>query len=155
VPDPSTDACPILPTDFLAFTVLDRAAATVCYAEVPITFRAWSVNCGDCGGGIGPGDSQPAWLLSPTMNQLFMSPIEDDSGGWSMSVVLGPSLKPDPAWSGAWLQVTGHFGDPAAATCHYEPTREDLAYWSGQHWIVDQCRQTFVVTGLTVVPGPD
>jgi hypothetical protein len=152
VPDPPADACPPLPSDFLDFTVLDRAAATVCYPEVPITFRAWSVPCQGCYD-PNPGVAEPAWLASPTANQLFLSPIESDAG-WSMSVVLGPSLQLDRAWSRAWLELTGHFDDPAAASCHSEPTRDDLAYWSGQGWIVDQCRQTFVVTGVTFVPGP-
>jgi hypothetical protein len=151
VPDPAADACKPLPDDILAFSFLDRAAATVCFGDAPITFRAWSLNCDECYG-TGPGVSQPAWLLSPTSNQLFLSAVES-STDWLTNVVLSPALHTGPSWTGTWLDLTGHFNDPAATTCRYEPTIDDLAYWGGPQTIVDQCRQTFVVTDVTVVPG--
>lgn len=151
VPDPSTDACPAPPSDFLAFSVLDHAAALVCFGNAPIMFRAWSVSCGGCYG-TGPGVHRPEWLMSPTDNQLFLSAIEDDNGWWT-SVVMDPSVEMDPSWTQTFLEITGHFDDPAAATCHYEPTPQDLLYWSGQQSVIDQCRQTFVVTAVSVVSG--
>ena len=151
VPDPAADACEPLPHDVLAIGVLDRAAAVVCFGAAPITFRAWSVECQECYG-YGPGISRPAWLLTPTTNQLFLSPVESRTD-WQANAVVSPMLKVDSSWTGTWLDITGHFDDPESATCYYEPVIEDLLYWGGPQTVIDQCRQTFVVTDVTVVPG--
>jgi hypothetical protein len=150
-PDPAADSCEPPPHDVLAVAFFDRAAAVVCFADAPITFRAWSVNCDGCYG-YGPGVSQPAWLLAPTTNQLYLAAVESSTDSL-MSVVVSPALKVDPSWIGTWLDVTGHFDDPESITCHYEPTIDDLLYWAGPQTTIDQCRQTFVVTDATVVPG--
>ena len=149
VPDPSTDACPAPPSDFLAFSVIDHAAAIVCFGDAPITFRAWSVSCEGCYG-TGPGAYRPDWLANPIANQLLLSPIEENTGWWT-SVVVDPSLAMDSSWTETVLEITGHFDDPAAATCHYEPAAQELSYWSGQRSFIDQCRQSFVVTAVSVV----
>lgn len=151
VPDPAADACDPLPHDVLAFGVLDRSAAVVCFGNAPITFRAWSVECQECYG-YGPGISRPAWLLTPTTNQLFLSPVESGTD-WQTNVVVSPTLPMEPSWTGTWLDITGHFNDPEAASCTYEPVIEDLLYWGGPQTTIDQCRQTFVVTDVKAVPG--
>ena len=155
VPNPTPASCPSVPRDLPALIVLDRAAALVCFGDAPMTMRAWSVGCDQCYGS-GPGGAEPAWLAAPTNNQLFLAPIKPASTGeWWISLVLHPSVVADPALAlGAWIELTGHFDDPAAATCHYEPALEELAYWSGQHSFIDNCRQTFVVTDVRAVSGP-
>jgi hypothetical protein len=152
VPDPSTDDCAPLPTDFAAFTVLDAAAAVVCHGDAPTTLRAWSVRCDGCGGGYWS-NAEPAWLLNPEENQLGLSPTDWTDGGWQ-SVVLSPALTMEDSWADTWLEVTGHFDDPVSVTCHVEPRSEDLIYFPGQQSVIDQCRQTFVVTEVKVVSGP-
>ena len=153
VPDPATDHCPALPNDLPGFLVLDRAAAVVCFGTAPITVRGYSVSCGGCSD---PFDetSQPAWLAGPGANQLFLKAIAGNDGGWDASVVLSPSVAGEPDWVNAWVEVTGHFDDPAAATCHHQPRVDELAYWSGQQSFIDGCRQAFVVTRVSVVSGP-
>jgi hypothetical protein len=152
VPDPSTDDCPALPTDYLDFMVLDSAAVISCYGPGPITFQAYSVACFQCGGAQ-EGNLEPAWLINSSLNALFLAPDEGNSG-WQNTAVLAPDLTLDPAWTDAWVEVTGHFDDPAAATCHIEPTIDMLPWWSGQQSVIDQCRQTFVVTAVKVVSAP-
>jgi hypothetical protein len=156
VPDPTTEACPALPRDLPEFLVLDRATALVCFGDSPITMRAWSVGCDQCYG-YGPGVSEPAWLMAPTDNQLYLSPIQpaDYSSDWSTNAVLAPSVAVEPGWSkGAWIELTGHFDDPAAGTCHYAPSPQEWAYMSDRQSYQDSCRQTFVVTRVTEVSGP-
>jgi hypothetical protein len=155
VPNPTATSCPSVPRDLAEFMVLDTAAALVCFGHAPITMRAWSVGCPQCYGS-GPGQAEPAWLMAPSENQLFLSPIEPvNAGEWWTSVVLAPSVVVDRLWSaGTWVELTGHFDDPAAATCHYEPAIEELPSWSGQQSFIDRCRQTFVVTDVKVVRGP-
>jgi hypothetical protein len=152
VPDPSTDDCPELPTEYLEFMVMDSAAIIACYGAAPITFQAFSVLCEGCGGPW-EGNPEPAWLLDTSLNALSLAPSQTDSG-WSSSVVMAPTLEPDAAWTDAWIEVTGHLDDPAASTCHLEPTADMLSYWTGQQSLIDQCRQTFVVTSVTVVTPP-
>ena len=152
VPDPPADDCPALPTDYLEFMVIDSAAVISCYGPAPITFRAYSASCYQCGGEQ-EGNPQPAWLINSSMNALYLAP-DENSGGWSSTAVLAPDLTLDTAWTNAWIDVTGHFDDPAAATCHIEPTIDMIQWWSGQQSTIDQCRQTFVVTGVTVATGP-
>lgn len=153
VPDPSAEECVPPPSDYLAFSVLDLTAVPVCFASSPITFRAWSSECQRCEGVAGS-SAEPAWLITPT-RQLYLSPIPVGDPGWSSSVVVSPSLEMNEAWTDAWIEITGHFDDPVALTCHFEPPADELQYWGGQQSIIDQCRQKFVVTGVTVVPGPD
>jgi hypothetical protein len=148
VPDPSRAACSPLPTDFAEFTVVDTAAAVVCHGDESTTMRAWSQRCDGCYGG-NASDASPAWLARPSANLLFLWPVATADGN-SQSVVVDPSLYIDPAWYGLWLDVTGHFDDPASASCHVTPTIDDLPWWSGQRSVIDQCRETFVVTAVKV-----
>lgn len=152
VPNPSADDCPAIPTDYLEFMVVDSAGVVSCYGDAPMTFQAFSVACDDCAGPA-EGNPQPAWLLNPNKNQLYLSP-QEANGNWWSSVVLGPSLKPDPAWTGSLVELTGHFDDPAASTCRFDLTADSLSYWTGPHTVIDGCRTTFVVTDVKVVSAP-
>lgn len=152
VPDPSTDDCPALPTDYLGFMVIDSSAVISCYGAAPITLKVYSVSCNQCVGGQ-EGNPQPAWLLNPSLNTLFLA-LDESNNGWQTTVVLAPDLAVDPTWTNAWVEVTGHFDDPAAATCHIEPTIDMIPWWSGQQSTISQCRQTFVVTAVKVVSTP-
>jgi hypothetical protein len=151
VPDPRPNACGPPPSDSLSFMLLDRALALACFGSAPLTFSGWSTACDGCSSAST--GSEPAWLINPGANQLFLSPIAADIGG-SNQVVLSPTLKLDPAWRYHWVQVTGHFDDPAAATCHGTPTPADDPYYSGQYWTVVSCRQQFVVTAVRVLNPP-
>jgi hypothetical protein len=148
VPDPAADECVPPPSDSLAFSVLDLTTVPLCFGSSPITFRAWSSNCQGCGAGSA---GEPAWLITPT-HTLYLSPIA--MGGLGTLVVVSPSLEMHEAWTDAWVQVTGHFDDPAALSCHFEPSAEELQYWGGQQSGIDLCRQKFVVTEVVVVPPP-
>jgi hypothetical protein len=152
VPDPTID-CQALPAEFLEYAVVDAAAVISCHGATPFTFRAFSVACSECSGTL-DGNREPAWLLNPNQNQLFLAPFESLSN-WTSTAVLGPSLiPPDPAWTGAWLEITGHFDDPAAPTCRMQPQADSIQWWTGLQSLVDQCRMTFVVTDVKVVDGP-
>jgi hypothetical protein len=153
VPDPQPEDCPSPPDEFLEYTVVDAAAMVACYGAAPITFRAYSSACEGCAGGM-EGNPEPAWLLDAGANQLWLSP-NDTNADYNTTAVLSPQLIPlDPAWTQTWVEVTGHYDDPAAATCHREPLPDEIPYWYGQQPVIDQCRMTFVVSEVTVVSGP-
>src|SRR5439155_10107135 len=152
----TADQCTPLPADFVSFTIGDTPATIACHGAMPITFRAWSVACDGCNG-YDTGPAQPAWLLQPSTNVLYLSPTEQPAGtgggGWWSSVVLNPALKVDPAWRSAWVELTGHYDDPVSATCRTQPTADDLQWWQGREALVSQCRLTFGVTDMRVVGG--
>jgi hypothetical protein len=150
VPDPATDECARLPTELLEFIHVDSAAVISCYGDAPITFEAFSVRCDDCSYAE-EGNPQPAWLLNPGSNQLFLSPEESTDGNWWSTGVLGPGITRNEAWTDTWIEVTGHFDDPAAATCRSEVTADSVSYWTGLQALIERCRLTFVVTDVTVL----
>ena len=73
---------------------LDTGVAVHCFGDQPISFRAYSVRCDGCGGGFDATFS-PAWL-SPGNPQIFLSPMETESGGW-LDLALDPSVERHPA----------------------------------------------------------
>jgi hypothetical protein len=151
VPDPTTNCAP-LPGDLLDYVVADAAALIGCHGSASITFRAFSVACVDCYG-EGSANLTPAWLLDPRDHQLYLG-RDASTTDWISTAILGPSLEPDPTWNGQWIQVTGHFDDPEASSCHQDIDPDSVEWWSGVDWVVDQCRETFVVTAVQVVDGP-
>ncbi len=152
-PDPSSGECEPPPASAVDLILLERALAVTCLGDTPISFRAWSVNCVGCFDELPRSTATPKWLVTPGGNQLALSPIEGFADWWT-PVVLAPTLKRDSAWKEAWLEVTGHFDDPAARECLSPPRAEEELYYGGRQQVVDGCRQQFVVTTVTPVPGP-
>ncbi len=151
-PNPSTGECRPPPSSAVDFMVLDHALAVACLGDTPITLRAWAPPiCQGCFGQSGAG--QPAWLAMPGTNQVTITALEGFDG-WTTPVVLAPPISPDPAWSSKWLELTGHFDDPASATCRTTPSIEEELYYAGRQSVVDTCRQQFVVTSVAPVEGP-
>ncbi len=153
--EPSMDACGTPPTDPTDFSNLDRAAAVACFGTTPMTVRMWSASCNGCSGQAG-GTYEEEWLAAPTLDQLYLCPIVWPDNCWT-SAVLAPTLTPvseEPSWLNAWLDVTGHFDDPASTSCHWNPPPDQLQYYPGVRQTIDACRQQFVVTAIRVVKGP-
>jgi hypothetical protein len=152
LPDPTSAACPEPPRDPIDFIVLDPALGVVCFGGEDLTVRAWSSSCDECWGG--PEEYSPAWLAQPTDNQLFLSPIENHDGNWSRTAILAPSVDVDRSREQAWLEITGHYDDPASQTCRWEPESVVAIYHDGPESLVNDCRRQFVVTSVRVVEGP-
>jgi hypothetical protein len=153
VPDAAPDECGPPPRDAVEYMVLDRAVAMACFGDQPITFRAWANLCEGCYGS-GDGTYETEWLQGLTREQLFLSPVKDDSSGWWTSSPVHPSLEYDESWTREWLEVTGHFNDPAATECRWTPSPAEIWYYEGRDTTVYQCRQQFVVTEVTILSGP-
>lgn len=153
-PDPTASECGIPPSDPVDFVTLDRQLAVVCYGDRPLTIRMWSGQCDGCYGQSG-GTYQEPWLSNPSTNYLFLSPVAWP-GNWFASGVLAPELgaAADPSWVNAWLELTGHFDDPASVRCRWVPPLDQLQNYSSASSQQDMCRQQFVVTHVKVVDGP-
>ena len=152
VPDPATDQCPRPPADVAEYSVIDAPAMVSCFGATPFSFRAYSFDCGECYGSM-EGNPEPAWLVNPTENLLFLAP-NDVLTDLSANAVLAPSLEPDPAWKRTWIEVTGHYDDPAALTCRQDIGADSMEWWLSRSWVIERCRLTFVVTEVKVVSGP-
>ena len=95
---------------------------------------------------------QTEWLAQPADRRVIhLAPFQSDVWG-AMDGVLHPSVQGKPPLA-RWLEVTGHFDDPAAASCRWTPTLADEYWYSGTDDIVASCRARFVVT-LRPVNGP-
>jgi hypothetical protein len=151
VPDPGGEECGALPNDALTYSVVDRPMAVACFGTAPITLRAWATRCDGCYWAAS--GREPAWLMGANEQQLFLSPIASSDWGGTTAVV-DPSLPYDPSWEEQWLEVTGHFDDPAAAECRWTPGPDEMGFYEGRQAVIDQCRQQFVVTAVAVVDGP-
>jgi hypothetical protein len=153
MPAPTPSPCGPVPHDLLAVMVLDTVLAAGCFGDEPITVRGWSAPCEGCYG-ESAGTWETEWLASPTDDRLIhLAPIE--SGEWgSLDGILHPSFRGKPPRPSRWMEVTGHFDDPEAASCRWTPTVMDEAWYPGTADIVAGCRSRFVVTAIRPVNGP-
>jgi hypothetical protein len=151
IPDPPRAACGARPRTALDFALLDPAKGAICFSGEDITFRAWATVCSDCGT-ADPGFS-PAWLADPNLTSaLSLSPVMSENTGTPAAV--GPKLRLDQRWDHHWVQVTGHFDDPAARTCRFDPGPQYGPGQEGRAFSVIECRKRFVVTRVTLANGP-
>ena len=63
----------------------------------------------------------------------------------------GPDSVDGQPVNGLFARFTGHFGDPEADAC--QAVRSDAPLFDDQPALQRQCRETFVVTGLTLLVG--
>jgi len=145
--------CPSRPVDAAAFATIDVPAAVNCFGGRPITFRAYLGQCQGCGG-VSTDLYTPEWLADPQRNQLYMSPIKTVDNWW-FNARRARALADDPAWRDHWVELTGHFDDPAAKDCRWVPDpHASESVLSSPLSTITSCRQQFVVTRIRVVSGP-
>lgn len=143
-------SCPEEPVTMLEWLAVPGAVGAECFGSSPITFAAWHTDAGGCGG-FAPGRYEPSWLASPFASaRLILTPTEATWGGCG-SAVLAPDAPPLPATQ-QWVEVTGHWDDPAAAECRYVP---DPAYPMPVEWgLAFRCRTSFVATSVVPITEP-
>jgi hypothetical protein len=140
-------ACPERPTNMVDWMAIPGVVGAECFGDAPITFTAWHTQAGGCGG-FSPGFYDPTWLASPFAGTFVLLPYEAPTGGCG-----GPAQDPEAGPAPEllqWIELTGHWADPASAECRYrpdpaapsDPFRPDLVF---------HCRTVFVVS--EAVPG--
>jgi hypothetical protein len=155
IPRPTSDDCGDLPDTAVEFMGLAPAIAVPCFGSRPMSFTAWSIECDGCFiGGHGPRGAA-GWLLNPRRT-FQLVPIQDENSetGYAREAIAAPELEWRDAFAGTWLEVTGHYDDPASGDCRRLPSPTDESYFPGPQVLVNVCRQRFVVTEATVVDGP-
>ena len=151
---PTPDECGDPPDSALEFAGLHPSLAVPCFGDRELTFTAWSMDCTDCFG-HGSGSGSPGWLLDPA-HSFALLPVEmpADTGGWWREAIPAADVAWRDEYVGAWLQIAGHYDDPASARCRWTPAEADEIYYFGIQADVNACRLRFVVSEVTVVDGP-
>lgn len=131
-----------------------------CYGGADLTFDAYVTGVGaiDCPGGL-----QPSWfvcsewvaLASPDVAPRAVIVLAATSRpGWE---TMFAAVHPDVALDHSDIldhtaRITGHFDDPAAMTCHYDPW--GFPFGDGPPTIeetAEECRHVFVITAVTLL----
>jgi len=135
------------PPDLATIVAVEPSARLACFGGSSLTFTATvSKAISDCG--VGP-RVEPAWFCLPGVFLDVPNPsVTADLP--PLDVYWNPTsgLKPASFVTGAGLQITGHFDDPAASTCHVT----DVA--AGQSppapdQVVLACREAFIVSAVS------
>lgn len=151
-PPPQVPAgpCPAAPT-LQQLVDMGSAKAASCYGQTSLTVRAYSSDCGGCGGTGFPLHS-PDWIAVAGGASWYVSTTATTPGGPGirMGVWLLPSAHLTPPKEGTQVELTGHFNDPVSPDCRIIP------YVAGTELppvsvAAAGCRQAFVVTSFKVV----
>jgi hypothetical protein len=149
-PQVAAGPCPAAPT-LQQLVDIGSAKAASCYGQTSLTLRAYSSNCGGCGGTGFPLHS-PDWIALAGGAPWYVSTTATTAGGSGirMGVWPLPSAHLTPPKEGTQVELTGHFNDPVSPDCRIIP------YVAGAELppvslAAAGCRQAFVVTSITVV----
>jgi hypothetical protein len=119
----------------------DRAA---CFGSRDLTFRAWVIDPGEGYGGTCE-PLTPRWLYACVLPDWWLAEAKGSSH--FLDGLRRPDATGDLKGVGRWVTVTGHFDDPAAATCRLDggPARIGRPPMG---WYVLRCREQFAVTRI-------
>ena len=132
-------------------TPLERLA---CYGSTPIRVRGWFPQIPEgagLGGTCGAVLTNPtvAWLLCPALSYNGLVTSESALFGSGIEVVIDPASGVTMPPRGEWLEVVGHFDDPAARDC--------TPLGGGDQdpvMVVLTCRSELVAESVNPVAGP-
>ena len=107
--------CPTGAPDLATLTSLTPWDRLACFGDRPLTI-AGTWGCRGCGG-TAIGNFEPRWLAYPIVGEWLRI-------SWPDGAILELRVPPDSGIAvpegGSIARVTGHFDDPAAATCVYD-----------------------------------
>jgi hypothetical protein len=118
--EPAAPSCPQRPLTIETISETQPGLRLVCWSGQELTFRAWwpIIPAGaGLGGACGEIDLAVGWLLCQNINYNRLAANEAE--GWSERLYL--SVDPNSGVTmperGQWVEVVGHFDDPAASLC--------------------------------------
>jgi len=100
-----------------------------------------------------PATGSPSWLADSATLAMYGSGGPAGVDG-PLLVRASPTLGRLP--DATWLEITGHFDDPAAASCQRSWTEGESGAPSPETAAeqVFSCREQFVITAFHAVPAP-
>lgn len=154
VPEAASGPCPSAPpTKVDGYLALDPALWPTCFGDRSLSIRGFVGDCGGCGGATTQ-QGTPEWLMDPLgYADFWLNPavVSAESGRGGFGVIIDPKHPVRVPDVNKPVVLTGHFDDPAAATCRLFAggdafgTLEPIARTSA--W----CRQEFVAESIRVV----
>ena len=127
-----------------------------CFADASITIRGY-VPTVDGFGGCCPPSGEPGWLAGTFPNAILAVADPVDIGTYDFILQVPPGFDRSLlAFDGSagWVEVVGHFRDPASESCVSRPRWDfpnPLASHEAMHAL---CRERFVVESVIQVDGP-
>lgn len=148
-------ACPEGAPTIVSVTEMAYTMRLICFDAEDMTFRAfWPTIPEDAGlGGACPASGAPSgWLVCQNINysRLAADEAEGASGLGRLPVNIVPGSGLAMPSRGQWVDVTGHFDDPAAQDC--AAAAGLLAQDPSE--LVFTCRLQFVLSAVTAAPAP-
>jgi hypothetical protein len=144
-------ACPTGRIDIVGIVARPHSDRLRCFGSRTLRFRAWVAEPTDLGG-TSPYRGIPEWLNDPFGYGSFLQAVEAPFG---QANILTGHLRPGVRFSrvNTWATVTGHFDDPAAATCRF------IAYDASTKPVpkaraISHCRSEFVITAIVRATRP-
>lgn len=136
--------------DVVSLSQLPYTMRLVCYDREEITLRAWwPLEPGPTSGGsCAAAGTDVAWLACQSTNPNGLAANPDEPAGrWYVSIDPASGISMPPR--GQWVEVVGHFDDPAADGCAQVAELAD----SDPGAEVFNCRLQFVLNSVTPAPA--
>jgi hypothetical protein len=151
VVEPAAPRCPASIQDVVDLVDLVAAERLACFGDRPITLGP--VTLRDLPNKTSPATGSPAWLADSATVAMFGSTGPQGVDG-PLLVRAGPALASLPL--DTWLEVTGHFDDPASPDCQRSWTGDAGSAPSPETAAeqVFSCREQFVITTARGVAAP-
>jgi hypothetical protein len=150
LPAVPTGPCPTSPPgaveDLLA---LAPSLWPACFGSETLQIKGYLAECG-CGGTTS-GQARPAWLIDPMgFSALYLEPavVSAETGPGGFGGMIDPAHPVTVPAPGTHVELTGHFDDPAAATCRVFPIPGAIGPVVPMAQTIARCRQAFVVTAI-------
>lgn len=144
--------CPDPPPTIESLSEMQSTLRLICLDAEPLTFRAWWPEEPDDqgqGATCPAEDTELAWLACPNTSDNGLNADPSDPGR-RLTVSIDPASGVSMPARGQWVELTGHFDDPAAQRC--AEVAELMGSDAGA--VVFTCRLQFVVTAAAPTTGP-
>lgn len=144
--------CPAPPPTVVSLSEMQSTLRLVCFDDEDMTFVAWWPELPDdagLGGACAASDTEVAWLVCQNINYNWLAESPEESQN-RLAMSLDPSSGVTMPERGQWVEVTGHFDDPAAQDCGQ--AAEAMETSAGE--VVFNCRLQFVPSAVVVTTAP-
>ncbi|MEA2651147.1 MAG: hypothetical protein QOI85_868 [Chloroflexota bacterium] len=141
--------CAEPPATIVSLSERQYTLRLVCFDSEPLTFTAWWPELPDdgLGGACVASETDIGWLACPSGNGLG---ADDSESGDRLTVSVDPASGVEMPGRGQWVEVTGHFDDPAAQRCG--EVAEQMSADPGE--VVFNCRLQFVLSEVAPTSAP-
>lgn len=149
----ATPQCPEPPYTIQSLSEMQSTLRLICLDAEPLTFRAWwpeePDDVGQSSAACPAADTELAWLIcqNTSDNGLNADPSEP---GRRLTVSIEPASGVSMPARGQWVEVSGHFDDPAAQRCG--EVAELMSSDPGA--LVFNCRLQFVLSAVAPTAAP-